>query len=361
MEFGIFILMQQRSYEQSSADVLRCAVEQTVAADQAGFDTAWYAEHHFSNYGLCASPLMMVAHCAPLTQRIRLGSAVCVLPLYNPARLMAEAAFADTVSGGRLELGVGAGYQQFEFDRFGVNLADAPAIFNEFLDVLPLGIQERVFSFEGKHINFPPTAISIRPAQKPMPPIWIATGDAATQRRAIREGHNLFVTALLNGKDKLATLRRQLEGAAEQEGRSIDDTKVALLRCAFASENEGEIQSFLDCARYQRRVSESLKFRRSQSEDGYMVLEQPGPNDMSLDTIRANLPVGSVDYVIERMVEEIRILRPKHVALQTQLGDFDQATMMRQIELWGERIIPAIRRELGPDFAKPPVFAAAAE
>lgn len=46
------------------------------------------------------------------------------------------------------------------------------------------------------------------------------------------------------------------------------------------------------------------------------------------------------------MLEEISILRPTHIALQTQLGDFDQRTMLRQIELWGSRIIPAIRKEL---------------
>ena len=114
MEFGIFILMQQRGYHQTSAEVLNAAVEQTVLADQAGFDAAWYAEHHFSNYGLCPSPLMMVTHMAALTKRIRLGSAVCVLPMYHPMRLLAEAGFADTVSNGRLEFGVGSGYQKFE-------------------------------------------------------------------------------------------------------------------------------------------------------------------------------------------------------------------------------------------------------
>ncbi|HET6182383.1 MAG TPA: LLM class flavin-dependent oxidoreductase [Acetobacteraceae bacterium] len=360
MEFGIFILMQQRTYAQTSAQVVRDAVEQTVAADATGFDTAWYAEHHFSNYGLCPSPLMMVAHCAGLTRRIRLGSAVCVLPLYHPARLMAEIAFADTVSSGRLELGVGSGYQQFEFERFGVALEDGPERFNEYLDAIQQGLTRKVFSFDGKHLQMPPTSISIRPVQQPMPPIWLATGDPTTQRRAIREGHNLFVTALLHGTDRLRAMRQGLEHAAAAEGRLIDKTKVGLLRCAFASDRESEIQSFLDCARYQRRLSESLKFRLSQSSDGYMLQEQPSPHDMDLNTIRANLPIGSVDYVVERMVEEIRVLRPAHIALQTQLGDFDQKTMLRQIELWGSRIIPAIRRELGSDFATPQELAAAA-
>ena len=86
MEFGVFILAQQRGYHQTSQQVINNAVEQTVAAEAAGFDTAWYAEHHFNNYSLCPSPLMMVAHCAGLTKRIRLGTAVCVLPLYQIGR-----------------------------------------------------------------------------------------------------------------------------------------------------------------------------------------------------------------------------------------------------------------------------------
>jgi alkanesulfonate monooxygenase SsuD/methylene tetrahydromethanopterin reductase-like flavin-dependent oxidoreductase (luciferase family) len=347
MEFGVFILMQQRGYHQKPDQILRNAVEQTVIADQAGFDTAWYAEHHFSNYSLCPSPLMMVAHCAPLTRRIRLGSAVCVLPLYHPSRLMAEAAFADVVSNGRLDLGIGTGYQQFEFERFGVNLEDAPRTLHEFLDILPLGMRERIFSYDGKILKFPPTAISLRPVQNPMPPIWIATGHQETQRRAIREGHNLFVTVLLNGIDRLAALREGLDAAAEAEGRDLSRTRVALLRCAFASDDKAEVESYLDNARYQRRISESLKERRAQSEDGYMIQEVPCRVDPSLDDLRAALPVGSVDQVIERMVEEIRVLRPSHIALQTQLGDFDQKTMLRQLELWGTRIIPAIRKEIG--------------
>jgi alkanesulfonate monooxygenase SsuD/methylene tetrahydromethanopterin reductase-like flavin-dependent oxidoreductase (luciferase family) len=347
MEFGVFILAQQRGYHQTSQQVITNAVEQTVVAEAAGFDAAWYAEHHFNNYSLCPSPLMMVAHCAGLTKRIRLGSAVCVLPLYNPARLLGEIGFADTVSNGRLDLGIGSGYQQFEFDRFGVDLNDSHALFAEFYDVLQAGIKDRIFSHSGKHLQMPPTAIAVRTVQTPMPPIWVTSGHPETLGRAISDNHNLFVTALLSGLDAIKALRERLEGIAAKEGRSIDDTHFGFLRCAYASDNEGEILSYLDNARFQRRLSESLKFRRAQSDDGYLIKEEAGPNDMSLETMRGNLPVGSVNQVIDRMLEEISILKPSHIALQTQLGDFDQRTMLRQIELWGSRIIPAIRKELG--------------
>jgi len=348
MDFGIFILAQQRGYHQTSQQVINNSIEQTVAAEQAGFGNAWYAEHHFNNYSLSPSPLMMVAHMAAKTTRIRLGTAVCILPLYQPARFLAEVGFVDTVSNGRLDLGVGSGYQEFEFERFGVQMADASAIYNEFLDILPQGLTQKIFSYEGRFLKVPPSSIAVRCVQDPMPPLWITSGNPVALGRGVRENHNLFVTALLNGKAGIQGLRERLVKVASDNGKDLDrDVKFGFLRCAYASDNNAEIDSYLDCARFQRRISESLKFRRSQSDDGYMIKEVPSATDPTMEQLRKNLPVGSVNQVIDKMLEEISILRPKHIALQTQLGDFDQKTMLRQIDLWGAKIIPAIQKELG--------------
>ena len=347
MEFGVFILAQQRGYHQTSQQVIQNSIEQTVVAEQAGFNTAWYAEHHFNNYSLSPSPLMMIAHMAAKTTRIRLGSAVCILPLYHPARFLAEVGFVDTVSNGRLELGIGSGYQAFEFERFGVKIEDSGAIYNEFLDILPKGLTQKIVEYDGQYLKLPPSSIAVRPLQDPMPPLWITSGNPVTLGRGVREGHNLFVTALLNGTEAIVALRERLDKVAQDNGADLDeDVKFGFLRCAFASDKQAEIDAYLDNARFQRRISESLKFRRAQSDDGYMVKEVPSPTDPSFEQLRRNLPVGSVNQVIDKMLEEIAILRPKHIALQTQLGDFDQKTMLRQIELWGERIIPAIRKEV---------------
>ena len=347
MEFGVFILAQQRGYHQTSQQVINNSIEQTVVAEQAGFNTAWYAEHHFNNYSLSPSPLMTVAHAAAKTSRIRLGTAVCILPLYHPARFLAEVGFVDTVSNGRLELGVGSGYQEFEFERFGVDIANSGAIYNEFLDILPKGLKEKIFEYEGQFLKVPPSSIAVRCIQDPMPPIWVTSGNPLTLARAVREDYNLFVTSLLNGNDAIANLRGRLEKIAADEGKDLDrDVKFGFLRCGYASDNNAEIDAYLDNARFQRRISESLKYRRQQSEDGYMVKEVPSETDLSFEQLRQNLPVGSVNQVIDKMLEEISILRPKHIALQTQLGDFDQKTMLKQIELWGDKIIPAIRKEI---------------
>jgi len=348
MEFGVFILAQQRGYHQRSQDVINNSIEQTVVAEQAGFNTAWYAEHHFNNYSLSPSPLMTVAHAAAKTKTIRLGTAVCILPLYHPARFLAEVGFVDTVCNGRLELGVGSGYQQFEFERFGVEIANSGAIFNEFLDIIPKALTQKIFEYQGEFLNIPPSSIAVRCVQDPMPPLWVTSGNPVTLGRGVREGHNLFVTALLNGNDAIAGLRTKLENIATAEGKDLDnDVKFGFLRCGYASDNASEINAYLDCARFQRRISESLKFRRAQSEDGYMVKEVPTDTDPTFEQLRKNLPVGSVNEVIDKLLEEISILKPKHIALQTQLGDFDQKTMLKQIELWGDKIIPAVKKEVG--------------
>ena len=241
MQFGVFILAQQRDYGHSSKSVLDCSVEQTVRAEMAGFDNAWFAEHHFNNYSLCPSPLMLVTQCAARTTRIRLGPAVCVLPLYHPNRLLGEIGFADVASDGRLDLGLGSGYQKFEFERFGIKIEDAPAIFSEYLEVIQKGLYGRIYEHEGQRFNTPPTAISVRCVQQPGPPIWLAAGSARTMTRAFRDGCNMFVTVLHGGLDALKTLRTTIEDAAASENRRVGDAKVALLRCAFASESEEEV------------------------------------------------------------------------------------------------------------------------
>ncbi len=352
MEFGVFILAQQRGYHQSSQQVITNSIEQTVQAEQAGFDNAWYAEHHFNNYSLSPSPLMMVAHAAGKTERIRLGTAVCILPLYQPLRFLAEVGFADIVTNGRLELGIGSGYQDFEFQRFGTNLADSGKIYNEFLDVIPLGLTQKSFEYHGEFIDIPPTSIAVRCIQEPMPPIWVTSGNPVTLGRAVRENHNLFVTALLGGMDAVQRQRDKLVQVAEGEGKDLDrDVKFGFLRCAYASDNQAEIDSYLDNARFQRRISESLKYRRAEMDDGYLVKEVPSETDLSFDEMKKNLPVGSVNQVIDKLLAEIEVLKPSHIAVQTQLGDFDQKTMLKQIDLWGEKIIPAVNKALGTQAA----------
>src|SRR5438128_6180284 len=191
MEFGIFNLMGAREQDKPAAQVFSEVAEQTRLADRLGYRTAWFAEHHFSNYCMCASPLMMVAHCAAITEKIRLGTAVVVLPLYNPARLAAEIATADALSNGRLSLGIGAGYQPYEFERFGTDIAQNLEMTEEFCDILDLAFSRDFFSYNGKHYRMPETHIPARTVQNPLP-IYVAGHTQAMFRTAARHGYRFL-------------------------------------------------------------------------------------------------------------------------------------------------------------------------
>ncbi len=351
MDFGIFMLMQQRNRHKTSHQILLDAVQQTQVAEQAGFGGAWFAEHHFSNYGLCASPLLMIAHVAAHTQRIRLGSGVVVLPLYTPARLIAEVAMVDQLSGGRLNVGLGSGYQDFEFERFGVKLASSKQRTFEMMDMLELGLIQQNFSYAGEHYQQPPSAISQRALQHPMPPLWVTSMDPQLMARAVRSGHHVFVSGGDGGVEKLQATRAVIDRVAHSEGRDPAQVKVGLLRAAYASESKAEVAHYLECARYQRRVAMNLKHRTAQISEDYQVADSAVQGEPTLEEMAALLPVGPPEQVIERVVAEIRALRPVHYCFQTQMGDFDQTAMLRQLELWGDVIIPAVQRELANDAA----------
>lgn len=149
-------------------------LEEAAVADALGFDSFWLAEHHFLPYGVVPQPAVMLAALAQRTRRIRLGSAVAVLPLSEPLRLAEEYAMVDILSGGRLELGVGSGYLGHEFAGFGVPHDERRERFDESLAVVRRALAGERFSFEGTYVRVRDVALNVRPLQQPTPPLWIA-------------------------------------------------------------------------------------------------------------------------------------------------------------------------------------------
>ena len=134
MDCGTFLLLQSPG-AQDHAEVFARATEMAQVADRLGFDSIWCAEHHFSTYGYLSRPLMFAQHLAAHTERIRVGSAVVVLPLHHPLVVAEEIATADVLSGGRLDVGLGRGYQRYEFDRLGHTLDESRERFDESVDM----------------------------------------------------------------------------------------------------------------------------------------------------------------------------------------------------------------------------------
>jgi alkanesulfonate monooxygenase SsuD/methylene tetrahydromethanopterin reductase-like flavin-dependent oxidoreductase (luciferase family) len=346
MDFGIFNLMGCRDPAKSTAQVFADVTEQTRIADRLGYGIAWFAEHHFSNYSLCASPLQLVSHCAAVTQRIRLGTAVVVVPLYNPARLVAEIATADALSHGRLALGVGAGYQPYEFERFGLDLADSMAMTEEILDIIELGLSQEFFSYQGKHFKLPKTHIAARPVQQPMP-IWIAGHSTPMFRLAARRGYKPLSSGRTESLTWLEEQRRDCVAAYRAEGKPIESIELSLLRFCCITDSKDEARRYAENARYQTRLASSLR-RREEVMDGTMLRDLPYPNEPPLETLLANMPIGDVDLVTERLTAEIRAGQPAHICFNFQCGDVPIKTALRSMERFAADVRPRLERALGP-------------
>ena len=198
-KLGLFSLMGLYDRNTSPASVLRTTVDTVRMAEDLGFDVAWFAEHHFTNHSICPSSLLMVAHCATQVTRIRLGSAVLVLPFYDPLRLVQEAAFADLMARGRLVLGLGSGYQPYEFDRFGVDPETKTGIMMEAWDIIEQGLTSGFVDYRGEHFRIARTELSMRPFGLAMPEVFVAGSHADVMAREAPNISDALTTAILQG------------------------------------------------------------------------------------------------------------------------------------------------------------------
>ena len=188
MQFAYFNLMSMNHPGETPAQVLTNTVRQVRLAEELGFDATWFAEHHFSNASVCASPLMMAMHCAAVTSRILLGPAVVVLPLHHPLRVAQEVAMLDQISGGRVLLGFGPGHQPHEFRSLQVPLDSRYARLLEGWDIVEQALTTGRVHHLGEHYRIEDTPVAARTLSGRMPPMFVATATPAVLARGVRAG-----------------------------------------------------------------------------------------------------------------------------------------------------------------------------
>ena len=293
MDFGYFGLMGYRERGTPPRRVFEEHVEQVRQADATGLAIAWFAEHHFSNYCICPSPLIMAAHCAPVTEHIKLAPAVIVTPLYEPARVLAEIGMVDCLSGGRLVLGVGSGYQPYEFERFGVDITKARPMLEEFLDMLHAAFASETFSHDGEHYSMPSTHISARPVGG-VPPIWVAGDNEFGHRLCARRGYTPMITGRWCGAEYLREMRARIDRAFELEGHAPGSAPVGIQRFMCVTSSRAETLEYVDNARHQMRLASALR-RRAEVMDGAMMNEIPMVDEVSIERMADNLLVGDCE------------------------------------------------------------------
>ncbi|WNO72247.1 LLM class flavin-dependent oxidoreductase [Streptomyces sp. AM8-1-1] len=162
MRVGTFVLAAQFP-GQGQGEALHRAVRSAEVAEESGLDSVWLAEHHFVPYGVCPSAVTLAALLLGRTERIRVGTAVTVLPSVHPVALGEQAALLHLTSGGRFSLGVGRGGPWIDLEVFGSGLDAYERDFPESLDLLMRWLREPSVGTRGDRFSFREVPVVPRP------------------------------------------------------------------------------------------------------------------------------------------------------------------------------------------------------
>jgi probable F420-dependent oxidoreductase len=168
--------------------------EVATAAEAAGYDSVWATDHilvpqeHAGTFGQVIEVLITLGYLAGVTHRLNLGTSILVLPQRDPILVAKQAAAVDQLSGGRLILGVGAGWMAGEFANLGVDFRRRGRMMDEWLRLMRTLWREPEPSFEGEWFYFSGTVFEPKPLQEGGPPLWIGGNSDAAMRRAATLG-----------------------------------------------------------------------------------------------------------------------------------------------------------------------------
>lgn len=320
--------------EQRLREVLAAA----KLADAAGLDVFALGEHHRLDFTIAATPVVLAA-IAQVTARVRLASAVTILPTADPVRVFEDFATVDLLSGGRAEVIAGRGVFTESFPLFGYDLADQDELFAEKLDLLlRLNAAERV-TWQGR---FRPALhdapIPPRPAQGRLP-IWVGTG--GTPGSVVRAGALGLPLALANiglPPAQLAPMVELYRRAGSEAGHRAADLKVAVAGHLHVQKNSQDAMRtfYPHYAGYFRNHAPDQYRAREISPDAYQQLASP----------EGALFVGSPQQIVDKILHGHGLFRHQRFLAQIDIGGLPYAKVAEVIELFATQVAPVVQREL---------------
>lgn len=342
MRFGFFDQLPRADW-QSESQRYQDILAQIEWGDELGFDTAWLGELHFiPSFSCLASPLMILAAAAQRTKRIRLGTAVTLLPLHNPVKMAEDAATLDVLSNGRLEFGVGRGATPVYFAGYNVPQEESRERFEESLEVILRGWTSERLSYQGKYFRVRDVRLTPQPVQKPYPPIRIAANSPDTFAIAGQLGLPIFASPLINPPDKLREYlgvhRNTLKGGGKQDVALAFPVHIADSRAQARKECEPSLMHFFSMA---GELIKPLATDPVRSYEAYQQLQER-IKQVTYDGIDRNVGIfGDPDYCVER-IKALRNEFPmeEFIAYFNQGGLIDHATVRRSMELFAKEVIP---------------------
>ncbi|GAA0364169.1 LLM class flavin-dependent oxidoreductase [Actinoallomurus spadix] len=275
MKFSTFQLFH-RFEGQTVREVYDYQLEIAELCEELGFNGLWVAEHHFRDYGVVPNIFTLLSHLAARTERIRLGTGIVVLPLHNPVHVAEEAAMVDLLSGGRLEMGIGRGYQSVEFESFGIDLGEARERFDEALDLIIALWTRNDVHFQGEYYGTGnEVTLTPRPVQRPHPPLHVAAVSPETVERYAARGLPILADPAAPFK-KIAQAAETWYATARANGVDTEQAELVATRSVYvaptveqARADQARFESSFDRSRIFNRQSAPIDSRTGQVAKGF--------------------------------------------------------------------------------------------
>lgn len=331
MFFSHLVLCDRREGQSSQARYEDQLAEIRLM-DELGYWACWFAEHHFAGYALVPDCLLMAAAAARETRRLRLGAGVVVLPFqHHPIRVVEQAAMVDCLSGGRLELGLGRGYQPHEFAGFGVPMEESQERFDQALAVVRQaldqlhGLDYATPRFQGRGASIYP-----KPVQNPIP-CW---GASISEGSFARYGALGWPIMTFPANQKPEVLRSQIEmyrRTRREHGHDPGSARVGMTMFCYIEEDAA-----LAHETFERGMEKYFGFLDSITVGA--ETQQHSLYDRIPTLARLS---GSPEDAVKRLRELVDYFDVTDFVNVTQFaGTLSHAQIARSMRLFAERVMP---------------------
>jgi alkanesulfonate monooxygenase SsuD/methylene tetrahydromethanopterin reductase-like flavin-dependent oxidoreductase (luciferase family) len=332
-----------------AADVVREELERAELAEALGYDDVWVPEQHFSPYCLAGDALLLAGHLAARTRRVRIGTAVVNLTFTHPLRFVERVALLDHVTGGRVDVGVGRGYQFPQYGVFGVPIDETRAIFDEALDVVLRAWDGTEFTYEGRYFTIPRVRVWPAPLRAPGEALLHAVNSEESMTRSIARGLPAVMARPLSPfaeqVEELARYRAALLAAGVDPAPMLARTTV--LKYAFVAPTRTEARTLArEALEWDLEILQHLTTPTTREMPrGYELYERRGGRlpDYAYDDWLENVllfddPAG---WVV--MVARLRDAGVERLLLWLGVGGVDHALVVRSVRLFAEQVLPRFR------------------
>lgn len=332
MKLGVGLITCQRrpGDDRTYEEIYEEAITYAQSAEEAGLDSVWVSEHHFSDDGYLPGVFPTLGAIAKATDAIEIGSCIALAPLYNPVRLAEDAATVSLLSGGRMTLGLGAGYYDEEFERLGVPKTERGDRVEDAIRICRGAWSDGPIEYDSPFYDTPSDTV-VTPKPTTEPSIFIGAYAKPAIRRAGRLGDGWCATSRLS-QEGLKARVEDIEQVRREVGADGDFTNYILVQGFVGDSEEQAWQTVRDSLVHMEE--QYAEFRTGEPvEYGREEIEQ----------VRENAVLGSPEQVCEELEAYRDTLGDDcHVIFRSYQLGVGTEEMRRSHELLGDEVRPAL-------------------